>query len=102
MNTITVKNVTAHAVVIGTTLFVIAPTATAEVDGDNAGVQDMLAQGKLVVVRRPPPATEQPGKAPEEMTVQELKAELTRRGIAFHSGDNKAELLAKLNGEGMQ
>lgn len=87
---IKVQNITAHLIIIGAALFPIAPMAIAEVDGEDGGVKDMLAQGKLVIVGGEAASDTPPKTTPR--TVEELKEALTNAGVHFDPAAKKADL----------
>lgn len=89
---IKVKNVTAHAIVLGVTMMTIAPMAVAYVDGDDGGVKDMLAQGKLVKAEGDGGALPDPDK----MSLEDIKKELVSLGAPVRSSENKAVLVQRL------
>ncbi|WP_029046238.1 HeH/LEM domain-containing protein [Cupriavidus sp. amp6] len=88
-----VKNTAAFVVTIGGTQ-VIAPLATAEVYGENRGIQTLLSRGVLVPTDDAGDAGDGGDENGAPQTVADLKQALDAAGIEYPKHASKAELQA--------
>lgn len=88
-----VKNTAAFVVTIGGTQ-VIAPLATAEVDGENRGIRTLLCRGVLVPVDDAGDAGHGGDGQGEPQTVADLKQALEAAGIEHPKNASKTDLKA--------
>jgi hypothetical protein len=88
-----VKNTAAFVVTVGGTL-VIAPLATAEVDGENRGIQTLLKRGVLVPAADADDTGDGADGQADPQTVAALKQALDAAGVEYPKNASKADLQA--------